>query len=85
MRQALICLLIYFRHFEGRGEGAAVFFLAQGLPLHHAVLDGFNLPPLAVLLVAFTSVLPLFINYPKIGDKYSENSMIIAIFADRIK
>ena len=30
-------------------------------------------------------ILPFFINYPKIGDKYSENSMIIAIFADRIK
>ena len=39
---------VNFLHFECGGIGSAVFLLAQGLPLHHTVLDGFNLPPLAV-------------------------------------
>ena len=30
-------------------------------------------------------ILPFFIKYPKIGDNYNKNSMIIAIFANIIK
>jgi len=49
-------VIVEFR-MEG-GVGGAVGVLAQGLPLHHTVLDGFNLPPLAVLLIAGACVLP---------------------------
>ena len=49
---------VNFLHFEGGGVGGAVGVLAQGLPLHDAILDGFNLPPLAVLLIAGALVLP---------------------------
>ena len=41
----LIVELFHLRHLERGGVGGAVLALAQGRPLHHAVLDALNLPP----------------------------------------
>ena len=52
-----ITLFCYFLHFECGGVGGAVVAHAQGRPLHNAVLDTLNLPPLAQF-VAVGSLFP---------------------------
>ena len=51
-------MLLHLGHLEGGGVGGAILTLAQGLPLHHTVVDALNLPPLAVFLLTFAGVLP---------------------------
>ena len=42
-------LFYNFRHFKGGGVSRAIFLLAQGFPLHDAILDRGDLPPFAIL------------------------------------